>query len=84
MRYENIDIKPATASLDVETTSLKHETYSLVSNKSSFLSCLAYNESTRTRLQPGLTEDRRPSFIAEILHIHQEEVRAYIRADAHT
>ena len=75
--HENVDLRPATASLDVETLSLEHETANLDHNadsglicsldsvKSSCLSCPAYNECTQARLLPGLTKDGRPRFIAE-------------------
>ena len=83
--HENFDLKTAAASLDIQTSSLEHETtnqdndasldltYSLVSNESLCLSCPAYDESTQTSLHPGLTEDGEPSLIVEMLHIHQDE-----------
>ena len=94
--HKNVDLKPATASLDIETLCLEHETANLVhdassglicslfSDKSLCLSCPSYDECTRARLQPGLTKVGRSRLIAEILHVHQDEVRAYSPADAQT
>ena len=81
----SLDIK--TSSLEHEATILDHKTSlglicSLVSNNSLCLSCLAYNECTQARLQPGLSKDGRPQLIAEMLHVHLDEVRAYSLAQS--
>ena len=95
--HENIDLKPATVILDIDTSSLVHETLPLVHNESSGLICILVSDESlclicpaydpvylRARLQPGLIENGRPRLLAEMLHGHQNAVRAYSLAEAHT
>ena len=85
--HENVDLKPAMASLDIETSSLVHETTNLVHDASSGLICSLVSNGPvymRARLQHGLTENGGPRLLAEMLHAHQNAVIAYSLADAHT
>ena len=80
------------ASLVHKTSNLDHDKRSglicsLVSDKSLRLICPAYSPVysqvyMRARLQPGLTEKIKPRLLSEMLHTHQDKVRAYSPADA--
>ena len=77
--HKNIDLKPATMNLVHDESSGLN--CSLVSNECSCLYCPDY---LRERLHPGLTKNRRLRLLAQMLHAHQDEVRAYSPADTQT
>ena len=81
--YENVDPKPATMNL--------------VDDKGSCLICsLIFDECLclyypafglvymQAELHPGLTESRRPRFLAQMIHAHRDAVKAHSLAEAQT
>ena len=78
---ESIDLKPATVNL-VHDKSLGL-ICSLLSDESLYLFCPAYGPVyMQARLHPGLTENGRPRLLTEMLHAHQDAVRAHSLAKA--